>query len=110
MRLKIAVKESFKKKQEMKNWQRKEMPKEARKTEIAMGDCIKWSRKCVMGEEWGKRATDRRNWRLLTENAVRGRSKTMETEIMINSPLTTVMPRKEEQQNDLSLVTELVLF
>ena len=52
-----------------------------------------------MGEELGKRANDRRNVRLLIQNVVRGRKKAMDTEIMINSPLTTVMPRKEQQQN-----------
>ena len=68
MRLKIAVKESFKKKQEMKNWQRKEMPKEARKTEIAMGDCIKWSRKC------GRRMGEKSNRQKELETADRERS------------------------------------
>ena len=42
---------------------------EARKTEIAMGDCINSYLERV-GEEWGE-IRDRRNWRLLTENVVR---------------------------------------
>ena len=44
---------------------------EARKTEIAMGDCVKSDIKRV-GEEW-KKYIDRKNWRLLKENAVRER-------------------------------------
>ena len=44
--------------------------KEARKTEIVMGDCIKRDLE-RLGEELRKRATDRRNWRLLKENVVR---------------------------------------
>ena len=45
--------------------------KEASKTEIAIEDCSKIDLK-----EWvknGKRATDRRNWRLLIENVLRER-------------------------------------
>ena len=44
-----------------------------------------------------ERNIGRRNGRLLTENVVREKSeekKTMEKEIMVNSSLTTVMPRK----------------
>ena len=41
---------------------------EARKTEIAMGDCIKSDLERV-GEE--QKMIDRRNWILLTENVVR---------------------------------------
>ena len=43
---------------------------EARMTGIAMGDCIKRDLERV-GEEWRKGATDRRNWRMLTEHVVR---------------------------------------
>ena len=39
---------------------------EERKTEIAKGGFIKSDLE-ILGEEWRKRATDRRNWRLLTE-------------------------------------------
>ena len=75
--------------------------KEAKKTEITMWDCIKRDPERV-GEESRKRATHRRNWRLLIENTVRERleeEKTMETEIMVDSCQTTGMPRKEQQQN-----------
>ena len=43
---------------------------------------------------------------------VRGREKTMETEIMVNSPLTIGMPRKKnnEMQYDLSLVNGQLVF
>ena len=33
------------------------------------------------------------------DRKVGGRKKAMETEIIVNSPLTTGMPRKEQQQN-----------
>ena len=39
---------------------------EERKTEIAKGGYIKSDLE-RLGEEWRKRATDRRNWRLLIE-------------------------------------------
>ena len=42
---------------------------EARKSEIAMGDCVKSDLERV-GEEW-KKYIGRRNWRLLKENVVR---------------------------------------
>ena len=42
---------------------------EARKTEIAMGDCIESDLERV-GEEC-KTMTDRKNWRLPTHNAIR---------------------------------------
>ena len=60
-----------------------------RKTEIAMGDYIKSDLERV-GDEW---KTDRKNWRQLTESVVRGGRK-MIMEVMVISPLTTVMPRK----------------
>ena len=44
---------------------------EATKSEIAMGDCVKSDLERV-GEEW-KIYIDRRNWRLLKENVVRGK-------------------------------------
>ena len=48
------------------NCQREE-EREERKTEIAMGDWIKKDLEKVR-EEWRKRPTDRRNWRLLKKN------------------------------------------
>ena len=42
---------------------------EARKTEIAMGDCIESDLERV-GEEW-KTMIDRKNWRLPTHNVIR---------------------------------------
>ena len=60
-----------------------------------MGDSITRDLEKV-GEEWRKRATYGRNWRL-TKNVVRGRKKTMETEIIVNSLVTTGVPRKEQQ-------------
>ena len=42
---------------------------EARKTEIATRDCIGRNLERV-GEEWRKRAVDRRYWRLLIQNVV----------------------------------------
>ena len=42
---------------------RKWREKQARKNEIARGYCIKRDLK-IVGEEWRKRATDIRNWRL----------------------------------------------
>ena len=83
------------------NWQREQMlrkwmEKEARKTEIAMGDCINNDPERVR-QEWRKRATDKRNWRLLIEPVVRRKNTTTETEIMVNSPVSAVMPRKVQQ-------------
>ena len=46
--------------------------KKARKTEIAMGDCVGRDLERV-GAEWRTGAADRRNWRLLMENVVRER-------------------------------------
>ena len=44
---------------------------------------------------------DRRNWRLLdrerSKRKVRGRKKTMKKEIMVNSPLTIVLPRNNKK-------------
>ena len=56
-----------------------------KKTEIAMGDCIKSDLERI-GEK-RKKMIERRNRRLLTENVV-------EKEIMVNLCLMTVMPRK----------------
>ena len=67
-------------------------------SKYSIGDCIKNDLETV-GEEW-KTIIDRRNWRLLTEDIayskrkVRGRKNIMEKEIMVNSPLTTLMPGK----------------
>ena len=73
---------------------------EARKTEIAMGDCVKSDLESV-GEEW-KKDIDRRNWRLLKENVVRKSQRKKKDNGKgnnVNSPLTTVMPRKEKKEN-----------
>ena len=83
------------------NWQREQMlrkwkEKEARKTEIAMGDCINNDPERV-GQEWRKRAANKQNWRLLIETVVRRRNTTIETEIMVNSPVRAVVPRKVQQ-------------
>ena len=50
----------------MKKWQRADAQKE--EIGIAMGNCIKSYLERV-GEEW-KKTTERRNWRLLTENVL----------------------------------------
>ena len=56
---------------------------EARKTEIAMGDCVIKSDIERLGEEW-KKTTERRNWRLMTENVIRKiERKKMEREFMV---------------------------
>ena len=65
---------------------------EARKTEITMGDCVKSDIERV-GEEW-KNIHKRTAVRDRSKRKVRGRKKIMEKETMVNSPLTTVMPRK----------------
>ena len=57
--------------------------KEARMTEIAMGDCINLER---VGEEWRKTVIDRKNLRLLIVRKKWEEEKTMETEIMVNHP------------------------
>ena len=89
-----------------KNWLREQVH---RKTEIATGACIKGDLE-RMREEWRERTTYRMDGRLPMENAVR-RRKNMETEIMVNSTLTTVMARKEQiMQIDISLVTGQLLF
>ena len=59
---------------EMNNWQRVDAQKvvrkmEARKTEIAIGDLINSDLERVR-EEWRKKS-NRRNWKLRTENVVR---------------------------------------
>ena len=66
---------------------------EARKTEIAKRDCIKIDLE-IGGEEW-----ENDTWKELetadrerSKRKVRGRKKTMKKEIMVNSPLTTVLP------------------
>ena len=68
---------------------------EVRKTKIAKGDCIKSDLERV-GEEWGNYR--QKEWetpdRESSKRKVRGRKTTMEKESMVNSPLTTVMPRK----------------
>ena len=75
--------------------------KEARKTDIATrgGGCIKNE----LEKNGEKRATDRRNLKLLTENVVRGEN-TMDTEIMINSPLTTDAEKRTTAKCYLKLV------
>ena len=78
MRVEVGVKESFKKKWEMKNRRKANAQKveEKRRRErpklrwgIALNDLER------VREEWRKRATDRRNLRLLIENVVRGRKR-----------------------------------
>ena len=76
--------------------------KEAEEDRHCDGVCIRSDLE-RMGEEWRKRTTGR--WKELetadkerSERKMRGKKKTMETEIMVNSPLTTGMPRKEKQQ------------
>ena len=49
---------------------RKWREKEARKTENAMGGCVKRDLERV-GGEWRTTAKDRRSWRLVIENAVK---------------------------------------
>ena len=64
---------------------------EVRKTEIAMGIALK-----VTYKDWeknGKKMIDRWN-RRRSKRKVRGIKNTMKKEIMVNSPMTTVMPRK----------------
>ena len=109
--MEIGVKESSKKlvsrtradrveKWQMKNWQREQIPRKWRgnggeEDQHCNGDCIKIDLERV-GEEWGNdrykelETADRER----SQRKVRGRKKTMEKEIMVNSPLTTVMPRK----------------
>ena len=74
----------------------------ARKIKNAMGDCIKTDIE-RMGEEWRKEHQIERIGDICerghSERKVRERKETMETEIIVNSLLTTGMPRKEEQQN-----------
>ena len=66
---------------------RKWKGKEAMKTEI------------VMGEDWRKRTTNRMNWSLLIENIMREKwqEEKTEMEIMVNTPLMTVISRKQQQ-------------
>ena len=62
---------------------------EARKTEIAMCDCNTSDLQRV-GEECRKLETTARE---RSKRKVRRRKKTMKKDFMVNSPLTTVMPR-----------------
>ena len=69
------------------NWQRDQMPRKwmgngGEEDRNCGGGCIK-SGIDIMGEDWRKRATDKRNWG---------------QEIIANSPITTVMP-KENNNN-----------
>ena len=53
------------------NWQREQMPRKWKGNgDEEDRDCIKSDLERV-GEEWRKRSTNRRNWRLLTENVLR---------------------------------------
>ena len=61
----------------------------AKNTEIVMGIALK-----VTQKEWQKNEKLETADREHSKRKVRGRKKTMEKEIMVNSPLTTVMPRK----------------